>query len=99
MRDRALDRTLLQRGLRHRARATRQCAATVPRARTMDPRKPAKTRALRQIELPRHAEAVADPREAPAEAVVAERHEGLAALGERGDEALLLGLGRAIDEQ
>src|SRR5690606_12212549 len=53
---------------------------------------------LRQVELPRDAEAVGDPGEQPAESVVVGRHQNLAPIGELFRQRSQLGLVVALDE-
>src|SRR5262245_17292322 len=55
--------------------------------------------ASRQVELPGHAEPVADPGELGTEPVVARRHQDRPACREGGERAVQLGLALALDEQ
>src|SRR6186713_806417 len=57
-----------------------------------------RVRSRGKVELPRHAEAVADPTESPAEPVVVERHEYLSAVRKFGEAALLFRFVFAVDE-
>jgi hypothetical protein len=52
-----------------------------------------------EVELPGQAESVGDPAELGAEAVLTQRHQGLAAFGKGGVAAIEFVLGVALDEQ